>query len=38
LIDASDLIAEVVYLEAALALGLHLMRASDLSTGQEVVN
>jgi hypothetical protein len=41
---ASDLIAEVVDLEAALTLGLHLMRASlckaldHLCSGREVVN
>jgi hypothetical protein len=28
LVDVSDLIVEVVYLNAALALGLHLMRVS----------
>jgi hypothetical protein len=43
-VDASDLIAEVMYLKAALTLGLHLMRASlceardHLNASQEVVN
>jgi hypothetical protein len=43
-VDASDLIAEVVYLEATFALNLHLMRASlcktcdHLCSGWKVVN